>query len=144
MEPNGERINRCGKFPLKLLVHKLYPIQLYKLSRVEIICWRKYCISNDLFQNIYFLQIHNDSPGLLLKKVLKCDPQKNYLLVVASLTILQLKSLQCEIYCFKIIYEFFCWVRCVYKQSMLKNIWIYFWKPFWINFSGICFVLSAI
>ena len=88
-----------------------------------------------------FLQIDNDFLGLLLKNVLKCDPQKNYLLVVASLTILQLKSLQCEIYCFKIIYEFICWVRCVYKQSMLKRFWLYFWKPFWINFSSMfCFI----
>ena len=39
---------------------------------------------------------------------------------LASLTILQLKSLQWEIYCFKTIYEFICWVRCIYKQSMLK------------------------
>ena len=107
MEPNGERRNRCGKFTLKLLVCKLHPIQLYKLSRVEI-----FAEGNIAYQMIYlkrfiFLQIDNDFLGLLLKNVLKCDPQKNYLLVVASLTILQLKSLQCEIYCFKIIYEFF-------------------------------------
>ena len=44
-ESNGERRNRCGKFTLKLLVHKLYPIWLYQLS---------YCISNNLFIRIYF------------------------------------------------------------------------------------------
>ena len=32
--------------------------------------------------------------GLLLRNILKYDPQKSNLLVVASLTILQVKSLQ--------------------------------------------------
>ena len=47
---------------------------IYQLSRKEIVCERKYCISNDLFIRIYFCKFTMIFCGLLLTNILKCDP----------------------------------------------------------------------
>ena len=67
------------------------------LENLPLNCWyinftpfnykgRNYCLVKEIFNIKWFiwkdlfLQIHNDFLELLLKNVLKCDPEKNYLL----------------------------------------------------------------
>ena len=77
-EPNGERRNRCAKFTLKLLVHKLYPVWLYISIIKERNCLRKKILHIKwfIYKNL-FLQIHNDFLWIVTDKYPKMWSIKN-------------------------------------------------------------------